>query len=87
MGLLETLIERLALQEGQGDIAKLLGEIETIWSGSEVSMTPVLTTPQGSHWLPALGIEISSDLKEVKPCSVAAVYNQVQKSRGRHTSL
>jgi hypothetical protein len=87
MGLLEEVLGHLAAHEGQGDVAKLIGDIGAIWQGSEVSMTPVLTTPSGSHWLPALGIEISSDLREVKPCSVAAIRAQVQKSRGHRTSL
>ena len=83
-GLLNDLLSARA-EDRAPKVAKTVSDLAALWEGSEASVTPILTTPSGSHWFPALGIEVSADLREVRQCSVTAMLDKIK--RNRSTSL
>ena len=79
-GLLNDLLDARA-QDRASKVAITARDLAALWEGSEAGVTPVLTTPSGSHWFPALGFEVSADLREVRQCSVSAMLEKIKRNR------
>lgn len=63
--------------------APAIAEAARLWQGSRLGMTPVVTTPAGTYWLPALGVELSADLSSMATCSAQTMLARARAGRER----
>lgn len=53
-----------------GQLPKVLEVLNALEYGNDcsVAVVPIITLPDGSFWLPTLGVQLSSNLQEVRQC-------------------